>query len=179
MPGAQAQMKFQLTDQPHGPSVSLSEGVLDVLDRYRQRSAWKKESGGQLFARFAGVNTLVIEASIPNRLDIRSRFGFVPHQSTQNAQIRRQFAKGLHFVGDWHSHPEETPTPSPTDIRSMRECLIRSQHDLKALLLVIVGNRLGAEGLWVGLVSRTHVRRLHAIGLCRSSLFSGCSAKVL
>ena len=68
---------------------------------------------------------------------------------------------GLHFVGDWHSHPENLPEPSFTDLASVRECFQQSLHDLKALLLVVVGRRAGSAGLWVGLVTRHTVRRLH------------------
>jgi hypothetical protein len=43
----------------------------------------------------------------------------------------------------------------------MRDCIRQSQHDLKALVLVIVGTRPFPQGLWVGSVSPRECRPLH------------------
>jgi integrative and conjugative element protein (TIGR02256 family) len=154
-------MTLRFVDRDGGPSVLLQSSALTVIDRYRQRRLWQREAGGQLFARFEGAHTLVEVATAPSRRDLRSRFGFRPHQPTQKAEIRSFYERGLHFVGDWHSHPETLPEPSFTDLASVRECFQQSRHDLKALLLVVAGRRAGSAGLWVGLVTRQTVRRLN------------------
>ena len=43
-------------------------------------------------------------------------------------------AKGLHFVGDWHTHPEAVPTPSSSDIRTIKEAVAKSRHHLHGFL---------------------------------------------
>lgn len=154
-------MTLRFVDREGEPSVVLQSSALEVIHRHRQRRVWQREAGGQLFARFEGAHTVVEVATAPSRRDLRTRFGFRPHQPTQKAEIRSFYEQGLHFVGDWHSHPETLPEASFTDLASVRECFQQSRHDLKALLLVVAGKREGAAGLWVGLVTRHTVRRLH------------------
>lgn len=61
------------------------------------------------------------------------------------------FAHGLHYVGDWHTHPEDNPWPSPTDLDSIVDCVRRSRHELAGFLLVIVGRLDPPAGLYVAL----------------------------
>ena len=58
-------------------------------------------------------------------------------------------ADGLHYVGDWHTHPDPVPLPSMTDLHSISECLIRSRHELNAFVMVIVGTAPLPEALHV------------------------------
>jgi integrative and conjugative element protein (TIGR02256 family) len=155
-------MNLRFVDRVGGPSVVLQTTALDTIDRYRQRRLWQREAGGQLFARFDGAHTLVEVATAPSRRDLRTRFGFRPHQPSQKAEIRGYYDNGLHFVGDWHSHPQHPPEPSYTDLASVRDCFQQSRHDLRALLLIVSGRHAGPTGLWVGLVTRQNIRRLHA-----------------
>jgi integrative and conjugative element protein (TIGR02256 family) len=48
--------------------------------------------------------------------------------------------KGLHFVGDWHTHPEAVPTPSASDIRTIEEAVAKSPHHLHGFLMIVVGS---------------------------------------
>jgi integrative and conjugative element protein (TIGR02256 family) len=166
-------MTLRFVEVHGGPSVVFESDALKSFGRFRQRRLWQREGGGQLFARFDGVHSHVEVATTPSRKDSRSRFGFTPDRPTQRAQIREFYERGLHFVGDWHSHPEQSPEPSAVDLMSVRECFQQSRHDLKSLLLVIVGKRAWPDGLWVGLVSRHAVRRLRVQSVdsqARSSL---------
>lgn len=92
-----------------------------------------------------------MRATGPRTSDKRWRFGFLAKRSTENAEIKSIFAEGLHYVGDWHTHPERQPSPSTTDIRSMTDIAIHTAHELPGLLMIIVGQSEGAEGLWISL----------------------------
>lgn len=152
-------MLYYTSDTDSGRIV-LQDEVLAVFNRFRQRRRWQAEAGGQLFARFEGATTVVVEATPPSRFDLRRRMSFEPHRAAQQRQIHERFRRGLHFVGDWHSHPELDPTPSSLDVTSMKECLRRSRHDLKGLLLIIVGARCDVDNLWVGIVTMSDTVRL-------------------
>jgi hypothetical protein len=80
--------------------------VLQVFARFRQDAYWKRKAFGQLFAEPTENMATVQLATTPNRTDFRSRFQFIPFLKTQQQQIDEQFSKGLHFVGDWHTHPQ-------------------------------------------------------------------------
>ena len=143
-----------------GPALILTELALSTITRYCQRSPRAKEAGGQLFARFEGADTIISEATSPNWLDRRSRNGFIPNRWMQQREIRNQYECGLHFVGDWHTHPEPIPRPSQDDIYSMIDCFGHSLHDLHAFVLIIAGTMPASEGLYVAVVDRNSTRQL-------------------
>ena len=137
-----------------GLTVEITQGVIDHLNRYRQLNDKDKEAGGQLFAcLYAGNDLWVIEKSTgPQRRDFRSRFGFSPNRKMEQKDIDAAFARRLHFVGDWHTHPEPLPTPSIQDNKAMSDMFDRSKHQLKGFILVIVGNGQ-IKDLWVSIHS--------------------------
>lgn len=145
-------MTLRYVVSPGGPAIILSDVVLAAFDRFRQLSYRETEAGGQLFAKFDGADTAVLEATGPGPYDRRLRGRFEPHQPSQQLEIRSHHERGLHFVGDWHTHPEPVPYPSYIDIWSMTECFSRSKHDLRNFLLIVVGTAAGTAGLYVALV---------------------------
>lgn len=125
--------------------------VLQVFARFRQDGCWKREAGGQLFAELSKNMATVQLATTPNSKDFRSRFQFIPLLKMQQQQIDEQFTNGLHFVGDWHTHPQEIPKMSATDRQSMSECFAKSTHNLNSFVMVIVGTASFPKGLSVSL----------------------------
>lgn len=137
-----------------GQTLILTQPVLGQFSRYRQRRWWQREAGGQLFALFDGTDILVVEATPPRRSDVRSRFGFRPDRRREQADILERHARGLHFIGDWHTHPEAAPRPSTVDAESMCDLVTRSNHQLNGFIMVIVGTSDAPGGLYVGLFLR-------------------------
>jgi len=146
-----------------GPAVIFYDDVIALMARYRQMTFKDKEAGGQLFARFEGGSTIIVEATEPNPLDKRARHGFIPNRWIQRLEIKSLHKRGKHFVGDWHTHPQPVPVPSGDDKRSMIECFSQSRHELKAFLMVIVGTAEPPKGLLVCLVTGEGVSRLNLI----------------
>ena len=72
------------------------------------------------------------------------------------------FKRGWHFVGDWHTHPEERPRPSGLDIRGVQEMFVKSRHSLESLVLVIVGTAGFPDGLFVAMVTADAVHELQS-----------------
>ncbi len=98
--------------------------------------------------------SIVVElATVTSGRSRRTRFGFWPDRETERKDIARLFMDGLHYIGDWHTHPEELPTPSSTDMRKALEIFNESQHELNAMLMVIVGRERFPDGLFVGAVT--------------------------
>lgn len=153
-------MTLRYTLPQGGPAIILSDLVLATFGRYRQLSSRAKEAGGQLFAQFDGADTILLEATPPKWLDLRSRNGFLPNRLIQQREIRERYTRGLHFVGDWHTHPELVPHPSHDDIYSMIDCFGRSLHDLRAFVLIIVGTKLLPGGLYVAVIDRKTVQEM-------------------
>ena len=135
----------------------LTERVLDHVQRHRQVRKTQREAGGQLFARFDGDRIIVEEATGPRRSDRRSRLTYAPDRSTEQAEILERFQRGLHYIGDWHTHPERLPTPSEVDTKSMAECVVQSTHTLHAFVLMVVGTAAPPAGLHVSLHDGTYM----------------------
>lgn len=156
-------------DTGRGKEILRVEGeVLSKIAHYRQTQVRAPESGGMLFARIEAGCVRIVHATEPNGEDKRSRFSFTPALKRQQAVIESQFKAGLHFVGEWHTHPEPSPTPSGLDLNSMNECFRKSTHQLKGLVMLIVGTSTAPDGLWVSLHDADSYRQLSLKNISKS-----------
>lgn len=129
--------------------VRFSSEVLELFERHLQDRCFKREAGGQLFAVITGRDWIIARATGPRRSDKRGRYFIFPNRKAEQTEIDALFSEGLHYVGDWHTHPEREPEPSPTDFDSMDEMTRLSRFELPGLLMVIVGTKVSREGLWM------------------------------
>lgn len=134
-----------------GQSLILHLSVLDHFNKWRQLYPEMSEAGGQLFGVIEGADITVRLATGPRRTDRRGRFYFVADRSAERREIGKMHKSGLHYFGDWHTHPQDMPTPSETDLASMADLFARSKHELHAFLMVIVGTARFPDGLHVSL----------------------------
>jgi len=130
--------------------------VIEHFERYRQRRWWHREAGGQLFARFTMPEIVVEEVTGPRRSDWRTRYSYRPNRRAEQREIQNCYTRGLHFIGDWHTHAESIPSPSTRDAISMDEMVSYSDHALNGFVLVIVGSGSPPEGLHVSIFYRDH-----------------------
>jgi len=145
-------MTYELPGQKQ--RLVFTHRVLKHLFQQRQIKRKQSETGGQLFATITPQIVVVVAATGPHTRDLRKRFSFIPYKRRLTKEIHGYFAKGLHYVGDWHTHPQKTPKPSWLDLKSMKECYVKSNHELDHFILVIIGNSTGNEWIWVGLINR-------------------------
>ncbi|MBY5705803.1 hypothetical protein HFO38_24320 [Rhizobium leguminosarum] len=130
-------------------SVEILPEAISTMLRHRQRRFYSQESGGQMFAKLSPNHWRIEVATGPRRGDRRGRFHFWPDRRAEQDEINRFYDQGLEFVGDWHSHPEDTPRPSRNDIHSMDNIVRESVHSLPGILMVIVGRNDPPSGLWI------------------------------
>lgn len=132
-----------------GQSLVFTKQVTEHFIAHRQTRWWNREAGGQLFARFELPDIIIVEATGPRRSDRRKRYSYHPNRRAEQREIIERHRRGLHFIGDWHTHPVDIPTPSTDDADNMVELVTRSRHALNAFVLVIVGRADFPEGLSV------------------------------
>ncbi len=137
-----------------GQVLVLAEEVVRKFRRYTQRRWYQREAGGQLFARLSLPRIVIEEATGPRRTDRRTRTSYVPDRAAEQREIDTRHAEGLHYVGDWHTHPEARPCPSGLDIASISDSVRKSTHALNGFLLVIVGQAEPPDGLLVSVHDR-------------------------
>jgi integrative and conjugative element protein (TIGR02256 family) len=138
-----------------GQRLIFSQKVVNHFTAYQQKRCWQREAGGQLFARFGGDEITIEEATGPRWNDGRTRYAYRPNRSAEQREIEERHVRGLHFVGDWHTHPEQIPTPSIQDIQSMSEMFVKSKHGLNGFVLAIVGSSGLPAGLFIAIVGRS------------------------
>jgi len=132
----------QMLEYPVGQSeqhLLIEDPVIEHFRRWQQRRWYQKEAGGQLFAILQPRTVIVTEATGPRTTDKRSRFGYVADRHAEREEIKERYGRGLHYVGDWHTHHERVAQPSSIDITSIRECVTKSEHMLNAFVLIVVG----------------------------------------
>ena len=132
-----------------GQVVILTEAAMETFRRHRQKRWYQREAGGQLFARFDGGRIVIEQATGPRASDKRSLVSFHPNRKAEQKEIIDRHRDGLHYVGDWHTHREDIPQASSTDIASIGDCVARSTHDLRAFILIVVGRAEPPDGLHV------------------------------
>jgi integrative and conjugative element protein (TIGR02256 family) len=137
-------------------SLRIVPEVLAHLFAHRQHRLWRREAGGQLFAAIIENRIDVVEATGPRHSDRRCLFSYEPDRAAERAEIKERYERHLHFVGDWHTHRELRPTPSHTDLESMRDMVTQSDHELSGFVLVVVGTEQLPAGLHVSYHMRSN-----------------------
>lgn len=143
-----------------GQILLLADSVLAHFERYRQASPGSREAGGQLFARFDHLEIHLEHATGPRPTDYRSVTSFYPNRFVERREIRKYYKSGFHYVGDWHTHSELSPTPSHMDIASFQDMFSKSRHNLASFIMVIVGTAPLPAGLFVALCDDKGIHRL-------------------
>ncbi|WP_104047656.1 Mov34/MPN/PAD-1 family protein [Vibrio jasicida] len=143
-------MPVQFTSQSlDGLSVYFSEKAVNQLHHHKQTGS-RNEAGGFLFGEIqSGVVTIQV-VSTPSKADKRSRYGFSWNKHEANKTIQENFKKGLHYLGDWHTHPCSQPTPSLDDTQAIRSTFLDSQHQLNYFIMLILGTK-GIEQSYLAL----------------------------
>ncbi len=146
-----------------GQLLAIEQNVLDHFVKWRQLDLKMPEAGGQLFGAVEGQCIKVKLATGPRRSDRRGRFFFIADRLAERREISALHKSGLHYLGDWHTHPQSIPTPSGTDLSSMADLFAQSKHDLNAFLMVIVGTAGFPDGLHVSLHEASAWSKLHSV----------------
>lgn len=138
--------------------IVFTAEVVEHFRRHVQRSG--PEVGGQLFGTMANYSDVIVKlATGPRSEDKKSRFLFIPSRDQEKREIGAQFRKGLHYLGDWHTHPEESPSPSSIDLKSMKDCFAKSRHQHRSFTMVIIGNGVSSDWMYVSLHDgKSHIK---------------------
>lgn len=132
--------------------VAFAPTVVTGITRYLQLTDTAPEAGGLLLGTVHGQHMSVCGATTPTKMDRRSRYSFerLPSEHRSIAYKNWHTSGGLvRYLGEWHTHPEDHPTPSGTDLTEWKKLAAR-RADGRQLLVSIAGRK----SLYVALVSR-------------------------
>jgi integrative and conjugative element protein (TIGR02256 family) len=126
--------------------VLINSSVVRCLQRNRQLGVRTLEAGGILLGLRRGRHLDVTMATTPKRTDKRARTSFQrfsTYHQRHAARAWRRLGKVVDYVGEWHTHPEPTPSPSGLDILEWAKL---TKTRVNELLFLIVGT----ESFWIG-----------------------------
>jgi integrative and conjugative element protein (TIGR02256 family) len=140
---AMEQSKVIFNDR-NGSRLEISASALTTMNRFRQAEPDQFEAGGILLGRLIdSTGDLVVdEATVPDKSDRRSRFNFFRSKRVAQQRINsawRETNQTRNYLGEWHTHPEDCPTPSGHDVENWKRIVNKSKFEQEALVFVIVG----------------------------------------
>lgn len=156
-------MTFMLSNKGH---IKLSDSVIEQIRSYEQHKKSDLEAGGVLLGRFVveSKDIIVDTVSVPMRGDERTRYSF--HRSAKKHQhvIDEEWKRTngtCHYLGEWHTHPEQFPDPSGKDISNWKNHLRRDVFSSRYLYFIIVGTQ--EIGMWEGDRRSLKLKKLKAL----------------
>lgn len=139
---------FHVTDVRR---LKITPEALATMQSFAQFSEVEPEAGGLLLARLLHDNEhLVIDAvTTPGPTDERGRYSFGRYDPSHQAAADKAWEESKGCVsawGDWHTHAEPHPTPSPLDTSEWRRAIDDWKDIGDCLFFVIVGTQ--SVGVW-------------------------------
>lgn len=133
---------------PHVPGgfILVEAKVISLIDSYRQDRFFKKEAGGVLLGYRRGLHIHVSDATRPQKKDLRTRFSFNrkdPHHQWYADKLWNKSGGVVGYLGEWHTHPEQSPKPSSIDIRDW----LRIAKTQGTSCVFVIGASIGPSGL--------------------------------
>ncbi len=128
--------------------ILIEHQVIQVIDSFRQLKTLDKEAGGIMIGEYRDKHLRVTGLTRPGVLDHRYRNGFhrkSPHHQAYATMCWIQSKSLQVWLGEWHSHPEDHPTPSSIDLDNWKSKL-PNRH----MILIIQGRISRWWGLWDG-----------------------------
>lgn len=145
---------MKVAEPPREIVFTLSEGTVlrisplavERLSSFIQTKLADREAGGVLLGRLLGDpgDIVIDDISAPLPKDKRSLFSFWrardPHQKRVNEAWKASDG-ACNYLGEWHSHPEDDPTPSSHDISEWKRIVKEAKFEQDDLIFVIVGRK--------------------------------------
>ena len=121
----------------------ITEHAVEQLLAHAQRRFWYCEAGGVLLGRHLldTEDVVVDEVTVPQSSDRRTRFSFFRSKMHEAIALERWQAEAstLAYLGLWHTHPEDSPTPRSIDRSDWKQAVSRDTFEGNRLFFPIVG----------------------------------------
>jgi len=129
----------------NGHLIVIMPTVLRQLLCYRQTASRSKEAAGVLIGECRGPHFVIQRISEPGPGDKRACVSVDRCGSHHQAAVDSAFDQSggtLQYLGEWHTHPEDSPSPSHIDKSSWRKNIVCNSPKI----LIIVGRKR----IWAG-----------------------------
>lgn len=122
----------------------ISEEALDRMKKFIQDTEEKNEAGGVLLGRFIidSKDIVIDEVTIPMIGDKCTRYSYIRNAKPHQRIIDSKWDKSngtCNYLGEWHTHPENYPSPSGKDIDSWKKRMKEDVFSSRYLYFIILG----------------------------------------
>lgn len=157
-------MKKRYIFNPETIVIRISNSVLEELKAAVQNKTDDPERGGILAGRLYPEKNEILITEMIESIDVeKKRTFFTMNVSEVQDVMDRLWEESngrVTYLGDWHTHPEENPRPSPMDHFTFRTNYFGSKIDQNVLVYIIVGNGLSSEGVWSAICGGVSIKRV-------------------
>lgn len=140
-------------------NLEITDDVLGIFSTYIQDTRKKNESGGILLGQIKGKTVYLLRATVPNIFDNVSRTSFERDKKVAQILADYEFVNSGNktiYIGEWHTHPEDYPSPSVQDICMIKDQLKTSKNLEPYMFLIIQG----IKGLYVAIFDGKELIRM-------------------
>lgn len=134
--------------------LCISEDVTLLFNKHRPKPYInKKEAGGILLGKVYSKKIIIESITEPSIMDKAGEFFFIRNIPKAQNAINKSWKKSEGeqiYLGEWHTHNEDYPTPSPRDMCMINNMLKDSKMEIDFLFLIILGRKNNYVGLQKG-----------------------------
>lgn len=139
-------MRMPIFLKSDGGKLEIGLLAISRMLKFRQDSCWKREAGGVLMGRYIRdcLDVVIDDVTVPMRGDRRGRCSFFRDRDRHQQAINQAWQESegtTHYLGEWHTHPEKTPTPSVIDQTNWNQHLQEDRFSGDTLFFIIVGTK--------------------------------------
>lgn len=137
--------------------INIHKEPLEMLEHFTQREKKQHEAGGIILGVIIDEEVNILRLSVPTELDKSSRNNFERHRLSAQIAINHEFFnsnKKIIYLGEWHTHPEDTPSPSPTDEKMINQQFSKNTLNTNFLLLIIKG----IKDIYIGVIDKAGLK---------------------
>lgn len=135
---------------PDGRIVDILTDVFEEIDKWIQNNETQPESGGYIlgYQHEDTGNVTIEKVTPPFENDVRTRFHFKLCDKMHDNFLEREKINKSYYLGVWHTHPEDKPTPSSIDWEDWKTSLKTEKGGGAYLFFIIAGRK--EIRIWAG-----------------------------
>lgn len=148
-------------------NIKMSQETLEAMNICKKKAINnQKEYCGVLLGReiLNSSNIIIDKITEPSKFDIQRKFYFFRDSKYHQRIIENEWKESngtCNYLGEWHTHLEDIPIPSSTDIKEWKKALKKFKYDGDALFFIIVGMK--KIKIWEGNKSDLSIKELDEI----------------
>lgn len=153
-----------IIDRQNIGKLKISDDVLKIMYQCRNKTIEnQKEYCGVLLGReITNTSNIVIDKiTQPSDADIQKKYYFFRDKKYHQKIIEEEWNKSngtCNYLGEWHTHLQEVPIPSFTDIKEWKKALRKFKFDGNELFFIIIG--IKEISVWEGNKSDLSIKKL-------------------